>query len=102
MGTNLQFTNILLELLTKCGVIFFRHVIAIIHFNKNLSREKRTKDGIEQYNVIYPKFMNGEAVVRKVSVKQNFGKLYITIWCQCAFPTPLHSLNPTTIIEQGD
>ncbi|CAB3991552.1 Hypothetical predicted protein [Paramuricea clavata] len=45
--------------------MFCRHVIAIIHFNKNLSREKRTKDGIEQYNVIYPKFMNGEAVVRK-------------------------------------
>jgi hypothetical protein len=63
MGTNLQFTNMLLELLTEYGVIFYRHVIAIIHFNTNLSREKRTKDGIEQYNVIYPKFMNGEAVV---------------------------------------
>ena len=31
------------------------------------------KDGVEQYNVVYPKFMNGEAVVRKVPVKQNFG-----------------------------
>ena len=44
-----------------------------MHFNANLSREKRMKDGVEQYNVVYPKYMNGEAVVRKVSVKQNFG-----------------------------
>ena len=44
-----------------------------MHFNKNLSREKRKKDGVEQY-VVYPKFMNGGAVVRKVPVKQNFGK----------------------------
>ena len=33
------------------------------------------KDGVEQYNVVYPKFLNGQAVVRKVTVKQNFGKL---------------------------
>ena len=33
----------------------------------------KKKNGVEQYNVVYPKFMNGEAVVRKVSVKQNFG-----------------------------
>ena len=50
-----------------------RHAIAVMHFNANLSREKRMKDGVEQYNVVYPKYMNGEAVVRKVSVKQNFG-----------------------------
>lgn len=44
-----------------------------MHFNANLSREKKMKDGVEQCNVVYPKYMNGEAVVRKVSVKQNFG-----------------------------
>ncbi len=32
------------------------------------------KDGVEQYNTVYPKFMNGEAVVRTVPVKQNFSK----------------------------
>ncbi len=57
--------------------------------NENLSQEKRTKNGVEQYNVVYPKFLNGEAVVRKVSVKQNFGKLQFAI--------PL-----TTIIEHGN
>ena len=52
--------------------IFCRHVIANMHFNKNLSREKRMKGSVEQY-VVCPKFMNGEAVVRKVPVKQDFG-----------------------------
>ncbi len=52
-----------------------RHAIAVMHFNANLSRETRMKDGVEQYNIVYPKFMNGKAVVRKVTVKQNFGKL---------------------------
>ena len=33
------------------------------------------KDGVEQYHIVYPKFMNGEAVVRNVPVKQNFGRL---------------------------
>ena len=32
------------------------------------------KNGIEQYHITYPKFMNGEAVVRNVKVKQNFGR----------------------------
>ena len=31
------------------------------------------KDVVEQCNVVYPKYVNGEAVVRKVSVKRNFG-----------------------------
>ena len=44
-----------------------------MHFNKNLCHEKKTKDGVERYNVVYPKFMNGEAVVRKITVQQNFG-----------------------------
>jgi hypothetical protein len=57
----------------------FRHVIAVIHFNKNLSREKRMKNGVEQYHIVYPKFMNGNAVVRNVPVKQNFGRLIGTL-----------------------
>ena len=55
--------------------IFCRHALAVMHFNENLSRETRMKNGVEQCNVVYPKFMNGEAVVRKVPVKQNFGKV---------------------------
>jgi hypothetical protein len=40
---------------------------------------KKLKDGIEQYHSVYPKFMNGEAVVRNVTVKQNFGRLICTL-----------------------
>lgn len=31
------------------------------------------KNGVEQLHVVYPKFKNGEAVVRNVKVQQNFG-----------------------------
>ena len=56
--------------------IFFRHILAVIHFNDNLNREvkKHSLDGSEQVSVIYPKFKNGEATVRSVKVKPNFGK----------------------------
>ncbi len=35
------------------------------------------KSGVEKLHVVYPKFKNGEAVVRNVKVQQNFG-MYIT------------------------
>ena len=35
------------------------------------------KDGIEQVHVVYPKFKNGEAVVRNVKVQQKFGRFII-------------------------
>ena len=31
------------------------------------------KNGVEQLHIVYPKFKNGEAVVRNVKVQQNFG-----------------------------
>ena len=51
----------------------FKHALAVIHFNKNLNRSNRMKNGVEQLHVVYPKFKNGEAVVRNVKVQQNFG-----------------------------
>ena len=48
-------------------------VYAVIHFNSNLHRKNRMKNGVEQVHVVYPKFKNGEAVVRNVKVQQNFG-----------------------------
>ena len=51
----------------------FRNAFAIIHFNKNINRSNRMKNGVEQLHVVYPKFKNGEAVVRNVKVQQNFG-----------------------------
>ena len=72
-----------------CLYIFFRHVLAAIHFNGNLSREIRQKDGEDQYSIIYPKFKNGEAVVRGVRVKPNFGKLFFRS-VSADMNTPLH------------
>ena len=37
------------------------------------------KNGVEQYHIVYPKFMNGNEVVRNVPVKQNFGRLIGTL-----------------------
>ncbi|XP_065067852.1 uncharacterized protein LOC135693332 [Rhopilema esculentum] len=50
-----------------------RHILASLHFNKNLQREaKRKPDGTNQYRVMYPKFKNGVATVRAVTVQQCF------------------------------
>ena len=52
-----------------------RHILAAVHFNFNLQRECRKKaDDTEQIKITYPKFKNGEAVVRNVRVSQNFGE----------------------------
>ncbi|CAB3977283.1 Hypothetical predicted protein [Paramuricea clavata] len=54
---------------------------AVIHFN-NLNRKNRMKNGVEQVHVVYPKFKNGEAVVRNLKVQQNFDyvdEIYDTI-----------------------
>lgn len=59
----------------KVFIIFLRHILAIVHFNQNLHREVRTsQDGVAQVKIVYPKFKNGDATVRDVRVKQNFGK----------------------------
>ncbi|XP_028414075.1 uncharacterized protein LOC114537143 [Dendronephthya gigantea] len=52
--------------------MFCRHALAVIHFNENLNRKNGMKDGVDQVHVIYPKFKNGEAVVRDVKVEQTF------------------------------
>ncbi len=58
--------------------LFPRHAIAVMHFNSNLHREtKKLKDGRNQISVKYVKFMNGQATIRDVRVKPNFG---MQIW----------------------
>jgi hypothetical protein len=46
---------------------FFRHIVAVVHFNANLHRDvkEREKDRAERIKVVYPKFKNGEATVRQ-------------------------------------
>ena len=56
-----------------------RHALAIIHFNSNLKRDVKKINGKDQIKVCYPKFKNSEAVVRKVTVAQNFGKKIVLL-----------------------
>lgn len=54
-----------------------RHILTAIHFNYNLHRDVRKHDnGEEHIKVVYPKFKNGEATVREIKVKANFGKIH--------------------------
>jgi hypothetical protein len=57
-----------------------RHILAALHFNSNLQREIKTRpDGTNQIAVVYPKFKNGQAIVRDVKVKPIFGKITLEI-----------------------
>ncbi|XP_046854728.1 uncharacterized protein LOC124447773 [Xenia sp. Carnegie-2017] len=53
--------------------MFCRHILAVTHFNGNLDRDNQEVNGVLQVKVHYPKFKNGEAVVRNVKVAQDFG-----------------------------
>lgn len=55
--------------------LYCRHILAVVHFNFNLQRQGKCKesDGSERVRVSYPKFKNGEATVREVKVKADFG-----------------------------
>ena len=50
-----------------------------MHFNFNLQREVKKRDGVEQVKVSYPKFKNREATVHNARIVQNFGKQYFYI-----------------------
>ncbi len=49
--------------------------MAALHFNENSNREQaKTKEGNECYDVVYPKYKKGGHTVKKVTVKQTYGK----------------------------
>jgi hypothetical protein len=68
--------NVFVETLKSVFGHFFRHIIAVIHFNNNLNRAAKTRksDEAERLQITYPKFKNGEATIRNVKVAQNFCK----------------------------
>lgn len=54
-------------------VLCCRHILASLHFNENVKRQKLTsEDGQEYYKVTYPKFKLGEEVVREVDVPPTY------------------------------
>jgi hypothetical protein len=64
--------------------LVIRHILAVIHFNSNLQREKKpNSDNSERIKVSYPKFKNGEATIRSVRVAQNFGRFLSICKCKC-------------------
>jgi hypothetical protein len=53
--------------------LFYRHILASLHFNENINRESQTaKDGNAYVHVTYPKFKLGDEVVREVSVPPTY------------------------------
>ena len=65
------------HILISASFFFERHIIAALYLNHNLLRElKNNAYGMEQVKLVWPKFKNGEATVRDVKVKPNFGKIY--------------------------
>ncbi|KAK3746874.1 hypothetical protein QZH41_008131 [Actinostola sp. cb2023] len=52
---------------------YCRHILASLHFNENLKREtKKGKDGSPYVHVTYPKFKQGEEVVRDIPVQPTY------------------------------
>lgn len=62
-----------------CGLfplfsLFYRTILAALHFNYNLKRESKVDDeGKPVLNVTYPKFKEGEATVKEAKVSSNYG-----------------------------
>lgn len=58
---------------------FNRHILAVLHFNANLRREVEMKEGTnkQRQKVVFPKFKNGEATIRDVRIRPNFGNFNI-------------------------
>ena len=52
----------------------YRLELAALHFNENSNREQAvTKEGDEQYDVVFPKYKKGGYIVRKVVEKPTYG-----------------------------
>ena len=57
--------------------LYHRHILACLHFNKNVNREtKMSDDGRQYFSVTYPKFKLGDEVVRPMSMPPTYGMLH--------------------------
>ena len=56
--------------------LFYRHILASLHFNENIQRETQlSRDGNEYIRVTYPKFKLGEEFVREVACPPTYGMI---------------------------
>ena len=63
---------------TWIGMYFcqWRLELAALHFNENCNREQAiTKEGIEQYDIVFPKYKKGGYIVKKVVKKPTYSEL---------------------------
>ncbi len=59
-----------------------RHILASLHFNENIHREKQTSKNGETYmRVVWPKYKLGEEVVKERSVPATYGKNRTPLKC---------------------
>ena len=64
--------------------IYFRLMVAALHFNENTSRvQAATKEGNLQYKISFPKFKHGEYSVRKRTVDPTYGTYNNTLFHSC-------------------
>ena len=70
--------NILQLHVYNVTLLLSRRILAAIHFNFNLKREsKADAHGKPKLKVTYPKFKNGEVIVREMKVEPNHGNLTV-------------------------
>ena len=56
-------------------IIIIRLQLAALHFNENANREQsRTKEGEEQYDIVFPKYKKGGYIVKKVISNPTYGE----------------------------
>lgn len=71
---------------------YCRHIIASLHFNENLKRSPRTtEDGRTYTHVTYPKFKQGEEVVREIGVPPTYG--YVSEIKKLLFSLPVQTMS---------
>ena len=60
-------------------LLLFRHILATLHFNENVHRKPKKKDGKTYQCVTYPKFKLGDEVVWEVAVPPAYGEFKLVI-----------------------
>ena len=57
--------------------LFFRHILASVHFNENLNQKsQKSKNGNEYIHITYPKFKLGDEVLKEVPVLPTYGQFW--------------------------
>lgn len=65
--------------------LYCRHILASLHFNENLQRQtQKRKDGTTYVKVTYPKYKDGNEVVKEISCPPSYS-MFSKITCTLVF-----------------